>query len=44
VLDLVPDIDPSEWAPFDLARLERYLESVLGPLIVSSSICATIRQ
>jgi aminoglycoside phosphotransferase (APT) family kinase protein len=30
VLDLVPDIDPSEWAPFDLARLERYLESVLG--------------
>jgi aminoglycoside phosphotransferase (APT) family kinase protein len=30
VLDLVPEIDPSEWAAFDLARLERYLETVLS--------------
>jgi hypothetical protein len=30
VLDLVAEIDPSERAPFALARLERYLESVLS--------------
>jgi aminoglycoside phosphotransferase (APT) family kinase protein len=30
VLDLVPEIEPSEWPPFDLARLERYVESVLS--------------
>ena len=29
VLDLVHDLDPADWADFDLARLERYLESVL---------------
>jgi aminoglycoside phosphotransferase (APT) family kinase protein len=33
VLDLVPEIDPSDWPAFDLARLERYLEAVLaGPV------------
>lgn len=31
VLDLVYDLDPSDWPTFDLARLERYLESVLAP-------------
>ena len=32
VLDLLPQLDPAEWPRFDLARLERYLESVLaGP-------------
>jgi aminoglycoside phosphotransferase (APT) family kinase protein len=30
MLDLVPEIEPGEWAAFDLARLERYLESVLS--------------
>jgi aminoglycoside phosphotransferase (APT) family kinase protein len=30
VLDLVPEIDPREWATFDLARLERYVGSVLN--------------
>jgi aminoglycoside phosphotransferase (APT) family kinase protein len=30
VVDFVSDIEPSEWADFDLARLERYLESVLS--------------
>jgi aminoglycoside phosphotransferase (APT) family kinase protein len=30
VLDLVPEIEPSEWAAFDLARLERYVDSVLN--------------
>jgi aminoglycoside phosphotransferase (APT) family kinase protein len=30
VLDLVPKIGPSKWARFDLARLERYVESVLS--------------
>jgi aminoglycoside phosphotransferase (APT) family kinase protein len=30
VLDLVPEIEPGAWAAFDLARLERYLESVLS--------------
>ena len=30
VLDLVPKIEPSKWARFDLARLERYVESVLS--------------
>jgi aminoglycoside phosphotransferase (APT) family kinase protein len=30
VLDLVPEIEPSEWAAFDLARLERYVERVLS--------------
>jgi aminoglycoside phosphotransferase (APT) family kinase protein len=30
VLDLVPEIEPREWPAFDLARLERYLESVLS--------------
>lgn len=29
VLDLVPELDPTAWAAFDLARLERYVESVL---------------
>ena len=29
VLDLLPEIDPDEWSGFDLARLERYVESVL---------------
>jgi aminoglycoside phosphotransferase (APT) family kinase protein len=30
VLDLLPEIEPSQWAAFDLARLERYLASVLS--------------
>jgi hypothetical protein len=30
VLDLVPKIGPGKWARFDLARLERYVESVLS--------------
>lgn len=30
VIDLVAGIDPGEWATFDLARLERYVESVLS--------------
>jgi hypothetical protein len=30
VLHLVPDIEPSDWAAFDLGHLERYLESVLS--------------
>lgn len=30
VLDLVPELDPREWAEFDLKRLERYVESVLA--------------
>jgi hypothetical protein len=29
-LDLVPEIEPSEWAAFDLARLARYLDGVLN--------------
>jgi len=30
VLDLVYDLDPSDWPAFDLERLERYLASVLA--------------
>ena len=30
VLDVLPEIDPDEWAAFDLDRLERYLDSVLN--------------
>lgn len=30
LLDLVHDLDPSDWPAFDLARLERYLASVLA--------------
>jgi len=30
VLDLAYDLDPNDWPPFDLARLERYLETVLA--------------
>jgi hypothetical protein len=30
VLDFVYDLDRSDWPAFDLARLERYLESVLA--------------
>jgi len=30
LLDLVCDLDPSDWPAFDLARLERYLASVLA--------------
>lgn len=30
VLDLVPELEASEWSAFDLARLERYVQSVLG--------------
>jgi len=29
-LDLVYDLDPSDWPAFDLARLERYLASVFA--------------
>lgn len=32
VIDLLPEIDAREWSDFDLARLERYLEVVLGRL------------
>jgi aminoglycoside phosphotransferase (APT) family kinase protein len=30
VLDVVPEIKPGEWSAFDLARLERYLETVIN--------------
>ncbi len=30
VLDLVPDLDPNGWSSFELTRLERYVEGVLG--------------
>lgn len=30
VLDLVPEVDPVHWSRFDLERLERYVETVLG--------------
>ena len=30
MLDLVPEIEPSEWAAFDLARVERFVEAVLN--------------
>jgi aminoglycoside phosphotransferase (APT) family kinase protein len=30
LLDVVPEIKPEEWAAFDLARLERYLETVVN--------------
>lgn len=30
VLDLVYDLKPTDWAPFNLERLERYLASVLA--------------
>ena len=29
VLDIAADVEPGDWPAFDLARLERYLESVL---------------
>ena len=29
VLDLLPDLDPTDWAPEALARLDQYLEAVL---------------
>ena len=30
VLDIVAELDPSDWPAFDLARLERYLDGVLA--------------
>jgi hypothetical protein len=30
VVDLACELDPNDWPTFDLTRLERYLESVLG--------------
>jgi aminoglycoside phosphotransferase (APT) family kinase protein len=30
VLDLVCELDPDDWSSFDLRRLERYVEGVLG--------------
>ena len=30
VLDLVYDLDPSDWPAFDLERLDRYLASTLA--------------
>jgi hypothetical protein len=32
VLDLIPEVDRDEWSGFDLNRLERYVESLLGRL------------
>jgi hypothetical protein len=32
VLDLVADLDAGDWSAFELARLERYVESVLRRL------------
>ena len=29
VVDVLPELDPSDWPAFDLTRLERYLESAL---------------
>ena len=29
VVDVLPELDPADWPAFDLARLERYLESVV---------------
>jgi aminoglycoside phosphotransferase (APT) family kinase protein len=33
VLDVIPEIDPDDWSGFDLARLERYVDSVLTRMI-----------